>query len=382
MWEVLQDVARNITLILDHTGGSHRKCPRCRGSGLLDNAIMKWTKNEAQDDQPCWFCEGIGVLPTAGLDGFVLARVKPCLKAVNRHKHYFKETSHLSDRSYGKEPIKFTKRKLNVNFADLVFDCKVPEIDEHRNGASSVEIQQGCWERSRAQRNSMRSCKWEQKLQLNSGLGLLQPVSRIESSKHAVESVLDYSATNVLCPSVELQLSSPFSGAVLALHVNKTADNSCSRHYIGAGSARRISFTRRPMLTVSAIDVNDSGTEVSGQYISMRRNCEANSCVVSTKRRRPIRRTRNCVREKATKEAMERARCLVRHLKFHNVDDSLSADLYQESECKKSIVQGPLLPNGMEANTACLSSVAEHWQSWSHQMLLMSFLKDDPKRKS
>ncbi|KAH9295180.1 hypothetical protein KI387_038768, partial [Taxus chinensis] len=46
----------------------HSRCPKCKGSGLMIIA------GGHASNEPCWFCEGVGIMPIIGLEGFFLVK--------------------------------------------------------------------------------------------------------------------------------------------------------------------------------------------------------------------------------------------------------------------------------------------------------------------
>ncbi|GJP53414.1 hypothetical protein CLOM_g12561 [Closterium sp. NIES-68] len=66
--------------LLDRLDGDRLHCPRCKGSGLLSPAHA-WSRllrpPPSATNEPCWFCQGIGVMPIFDLSGFLVARCPP-----------------------------------------------------------------------------------------------------------------------------------------------------------------------------------------------------------------------------------------------------------------------------------------------------------------
>ncbi|KAG6554908.1 hypothetical protein Mapa_003492 [Marchantia paleacea] len=73
------DFARDVTSLFEKADGERRNCPRCRGSGLLNpKRLWDWSRKSV-GNKPCWFCEGVGVMPLFGLNGFMLGRASAAI---------------------------------------------------------------------------------------------------------------------------------------------------------------------------------------------------------------------------------------------------------------------------------------------------------------
>eukprot|EP00246_Nothoceros_aenigmaticus_P005749 TRINITY_DN18044_c0_g1_i1.p1 TRINITY_DN18044_c0_g1~~TRINITY_DN18044_c0_g1_i1.p1 ORF type:complete len:431 (-),score=39.70 TRINITY_DN18044_c0_g1_i1:321-1613(-) len=78
-FERAQTWVKKVTGLWGKVDGERTRCPRCKGSGLnTPKAAFGW-RQAAQSDEACWFCEGVGVMPIAGLNGLMLARCDPVL---------------------------------------------------------------------------------------------------------------------------------------------------------------------------------------------------------------------------------------------------------------------------------------------------------------
>ncbi|CAI5483252.1 unnamed protein product [Closterium sp. Yama58-4] len=70
--------------LLDRLDGDRLHCPRCKGSGLLSPS-QAWSRllrpAPAATNEPCWFCQGIGVMPIFDLSGFLVARCPPLVSS-------------------------------------------------------------------------------------------------------------------------------------------------------------------------------------------------------------------------------------------------------------------------------------------------------------
>lgn len=73
-WETVNKLFRSFRAVFEAKKGKHSKCPRCKGSGLLSTIGQSCWEQGHVPNEPCWFCEGVGVLPIVGLKGFILAR--------------------------------------------------------------------------------------------------------------------------------------------------------------------------------------------------------------------------------------------------------------------------------------------------------------------
>ncbi|XP_024520444.1 uncharacterized protein LOC112342605 [Selaginella moellendorffii] len=124
-----QALVRNVAVALEKPNKERSKCPRCKGSGFLaQRAPWDWSRGTVSND-PCWFCEGIGVMPVAGLTGFLLARASPAF-----HTRDIKAPSQLPIKVQlylGKYPgtrPKFSTHKVCDNPKALLHDfSRVPD---------------------------------------------------------------------------------------------------------------------------------------------------------------------------------------------------------------------------------------------------------------
>ncbi|CAI7865198.1 unnamed protein product [Closterium sp. NIES-53] len=70
--------------LLDRLDGDRLHCPRCKGSGLLSPS-QAWSRllrpAPSATNEPCWFCQGIGVMPIFDLSGFLVARCPPLVSS-------------------------------------------------------------------------------------------------------------------------------------------------------------------------------------------------------------------------------------------------------------------------------------------------------------
>ncbi|CAI5994089.1 unnamed protein product [Closterium sp. NIES-64] len=70
--------------LLDRLDGDRLHCPRCKGSGLLSPS-QAWSRllrpAPSAANEPCWFCQGIGVMPIFDLSGFLVARCPPLVSS-------------------------------------------------------------------------------------------------------------------------------------------------------------------------------------------------------------------------------------------------------------------------------------------------------------
>lgn len=379
MWGALQEAATIITLVLDKSGESHRKCPRCRGSGLLENSFTRLEKNGEHPNQPCWFCEGIGALPIAGLNGFVLARTTPCLKALDKHKQPCMEFLQFNHCRYGEETSKVTSAKLGVNLADLFFDFNTsPWIN-----CTSLGCQQNELEKSKAKESIFQHCVSEPRLQPLSSFSNKEPLLRnglLQRILNAplVLSIVSNSHPNATLSSAPSSVSSLQPSAVLIMPVNQKAANIHPVHKLRGGfTMQHLSYMRKTSYcNMPSIDNQQPESEFSGIFVTKLQPQTASS-VFSTKRRRRLRKARNCIRGKARREAQERAGRLVRSLKHKDEPDD--ADSYVQPDATSRSLQGlgadgeQFSPSGMIPRIACLTSVAVSRQSWLNQLIVDGF---------
>lgn len=80
MVEKSRNFVQNVTDVFGKADGGRFKCPRCKGSGF-NFANQMWDRNRSSDS--CWFCEGVGVMPLIGLNGFMIGRCKPVISTKN-----------------------------------------------------------------------------------------------------------------------------------------------------------------------------------------------------------------------------------------------------------------------------------------------------------
>lgn len=92
-WETVNKLFRNLGAVFESRKGKHSKCPRCKGSGLLITIGQSCWEQGHVPNEPCWFCEGVGVLPIVGLKGFILARAS---SHINTHDLMVQSLSPLS----------------------------------------------------------------------------------------------------------------------------------------------------------------------------------------------------------------------------------------------------------------------------------------------
>lgn len=92
-WETINKLFRSFGGVFEARKGKHSKCPRCKGSGLLITFGQSCWEQGHVPNEPCWFCEGVGVLPVVGLKGFILARAS---SHINTHDLMLQPLSPLS----------------------------------------------------------------------------------------------------------------------------------------------------------------------------------------------------------------------------------------------------------------------------------------------
>lgn len=79
--EKCKAVDKFLSSVFQGQNGKHSKCPTCKGSGLMI------TTGGHASNMPCWFCEGVGILPIVGLEGFLLARASSQVKTCDLMAH-------------------------------------------------------------------------------------------------------------------------------------------------------------------------------------------------------------------------------------------------------------------------------------------------------
>lgn len=83
MFEKARVAMKNFTDIFGKTDGDRSKCPRCKGSGFNSgNHFWNWNQSSPSTES-CWFCEGVGMMPVIGLNGFMFGRSKPIINTKN-----------------------------------------------------------------------------------------------------------------------------------------------------------------------------------------------------------------------------------------------------------------------------------------------------------
>lgn len=382
MWDTLQDVARNITLFFDNGGEGHRKCPRCKGSGLLENPFTRLEKSVAHSNQPCWFCEGVGALPIAGLNGFVLARATSCLPAPGQYgqpRAQFLQPYHCKS---GEKTCSFTRFKLATNLADMIHDFSSTSWLNYRKDLSPyIPNSSECQSNTKCQKvktkeNFSRHPMSQQRLHSHSRSSYMHPIFKSECSQYLSGIILDPPTYNNLQPN--------------AMHVmlsNKSGKNIFSADGLRGGYTTSALYTSKASRgQVSKIANQQSEMDFFGWSISriqskMDHGSGANAtCVFNTGRRRPLRKARNRVREKAEKEALERARGIMRTLRPCKNEPSLAECNRQSGDFEPLInmqwqeVAGSLqetracggqpISSFVAPQIACLTSVAVCGQSW------------------
>uniref|UniRef100_A0A7I4CSH3 Uncharacterized protein n=1 Tax=Physcomitrium patens TaxID=3218 RepID=A0A7I4CSH3_PHYPA len=124
--ESARSFANNVTEIFRKTDCKRSKCPRCKGSGLH---MDLFTEKSPYSNEPCWFCEGMGVMSVAGTDGYMLGRSNPVL---NTRCFEMPANLHLYN---GKYPSSKTKLVAYKPPKDIFQELQVPfyTLDSQRN---------------------------------------------------------------------------------------------------------------------------------------------------------------------------------------------------------------------------------------------------------
>lgn len=294
MWDALHDAARTISFLLDKRGEGHRKCPRCRGSGLLGNAFTRPEKKVAHPNQPCWFCEGIGALPIVGLNGFVLARTTPCLKAPDKHNQPCVDVLQLNHGRLCKETCKFTCAKLGANLADLLFDLKTsPWVRSTSLGCH----QQNMLDKSEASESIIQPCASESRPQPLSRFSQKDPCSRNGFLQRILDTPLVLSIVNNLLPNANL---SPTPSTILVSVKQKPANIYPVLKLEGAFAKHHASHKQKAL----CCNVSSTITEhkkLSG-HLRTRLESEIAANVVGFRRQKLQRKATKCIRDKSVKE--------------------------------------------------------------------------------
>ena len=91
----------------------------CKGSGLMI------TTGGHASNMPCWFCEGVGILPIVGLEGFLLARASSQVKTCDLMAHSLSRISlEPSIVSLRRKKCKIIRYKpIQLFFSSLFWRC-------------------------------------------------------------------------------------------------------------------------------------------------------------------------------------------------------------------------------------------------------------------
>ncbi|XP_024383046.1 uncharacterized protein [Physcomitrium patens] len=123
MFEKARVAMKNFTDIFGKTDGDRSKCPRCKGSGFNSgNHFWNWNQSSPSTES-CWFCEGVGMMPVIGLNGFMFGRSKPIINTKNVNP--LPELPMKMQLYLGKYPeTKCTVRtyKPSLKLADMLYD--------------------------------------------------------------------------------------------------------------------------------------------------------------------------------------------------------------------------------------------------------------------
>jgi hypothetical protein len=132
VFEKTRSFVKNFSYLLGRGGGGADQrrwnCPRCKGSGLLRTPQQPfWQPHQLfppPNNAPCWFCEGIGVMPILGLSGFMIgctnSVLSTCCKNPQRCCPPVKVQLCLG--KFPETRCNFTTFKLPNELPDLLYD--------------------------------------------------------------------------------------------------------------------------------------------------------------------------------------------------------------------------------------------------------------------
>lgn len=394
-WDRIQDVARNITLFFGKDVGSRKKCPCCKGSGLRISGAQH-QQSGIRSNEPCWFCEGIGSLPIFGLNGFVLARATSNLQTCDP---FLQSCSSLKADFHFE---KFSETRCNIRtfkpngqMADMLHDfSSIPlwlMCTQERDSCcgSSQGSQFGshlcCKNDVNTSARSSEPCVSDLELQSmsNSSKGL--NVQRFPYLSY----LLERKDTRVSPKKLSLQCDI----AMAATRERSEADF-CTAEGIRFGFSG-ISFAHLVNSSAGQLETESCQHLVPASHIGVLIGprlrspiifgSRPNTVVSCSRRRRSSRKERNRIREKAEKDASERARRIAKTLDFYKEEShvvenkELSEDLQSFNKQHSSEVAGrlhenwtgraQLFPSLVSSKSASMRSLALSSQSWINDLV-------------
>ncbi|BBN13711.1 hypothetical protein MPTK1_6g05700 [Marchantia polymorpha subsp. ruderalis] len=311
------DFARDVTSLLEKADGERRNCPRCRGSGLLNpRRLWDWSRKSGANN-PCWFCEGVGVMPLFGLSGFMLGRASAAISTEKLRETVVPPVqSHLYLGKYPCTRPKFGSYNPTQDFASLLHkpnhvpiwtteaaeEFALQKLDESEGGAvgklstpvlsqesKTLEITSGHSAKSAplklSSANARRVESRIKRLNLKGSDALLQEDS---------SSTLDTKAQNTARKHQDLAVGS---------YGNRIT----GKPYESSNTTMILSFRER-IFEKSRKSEPKQVHRPDKMFLSMPSGAQAIPCLLTnsgTKRVRGARRRRNHIREKMEKETVE-----------------------------------------------------------------------------
>ncbi|CAI5516224.1 unnamed protein product [Closterium sp. Naga37s-1] len=278
--------------LLDRLDGDRLHCPRCKGSGLLSPS-QAWSRllrpAPSATNEPCWFCQGIGVMPIFDLSGFLVARCPPLVSS----RHASSATLRFSSFQLflGKFPgtrTRLVTSRLPRMLRHAIF---APALGPFCNASQDEAVRAFC---SRGDPSTPSS---------SSSSSSASHVSESPASRTAATAAAAAAAAAAGSSAAPGSALSPFSfGQSSQESQDKSPKSSPRRRALssstaGAGGAG----------DGSGLDEEAAG--VAGEYWAAGGGGEIGQ---QSPRSRSPRRERNKVREKAERQAVERARVMQR----------------------------------------------------------------------
>nr|PNR55960.1 hypothetical protein PHYPA_006857 [Physcomitrium patens] len=135
-------LAENAAEAFGKADGEPSKCPRCKGSGLhMEPSTKNSHSTSTNSNNPCWFCEGMGVMAVASTDGYMLGRSNSLLNTGRFEKHLGMPVSfHLYSGKFPEAKTKLVSYKPSKHILqELQEPLSTPALhrDLPRNAASS-----------------------------------------------------------------------------------------------------------------------------------------------------------------------------------------------------------------------------------------------------
>lgn len=297
LFENARVFVKNVSEIFGKSDGDRFRCPRCKGSGL-NSGHQFWNRKQlSSSTESCWFCEGVGVMPVIGLNGFMFGPSKCIVNT--RNVNPLPELPMKMQLYLGKYPetkCAVKTYKPSMNLADLLYDPT--QFPSWMNGAHEISSEvsdRGSFSSSSEPSNPgmIRSGNKTSRTRVSISPRNLQQPSSSRISQDSPYRVLSSQGSPASPPTeqrINRRAAPRRSGGSLLVTVKKTVGTSLSAPMRVASSP--IS-TRHGVLTYS----NPATSRMTRKSPLLR----------TPKSTRVPRRERNRVREEAEKEAILRA---------------------------------------------------------------------------